>query len=213
MPWESLMLRVEIDYTGEGRCDDAIARRLIEAANGVPATAYTDRRAARGKGNMEGQLIRLNARASYGRPVLALRDLDQDAPCPGELVARILPNRNSRLLLRICIRESETWLMADAAAYAKFCGLKETQIPKKLEDIADPKQLILNWANTGQASKLKRHVDERRKIGVPNVALLGEWHAEFAANHWDPIKAAKSGRSASLTKALTRLRELIKREG
>ena len=206
------MSRVEIDYTGEGRSDDAIAKRLIEAANGIAGTAYTDRRAARGKANMEGQLRRLNARASFGRPVLALRDLDQDAPCPGALVARILPDRNPRLLLRICIRESETWLMADSVAYAKFCGVKESRIPKDLEAIPDPKRLILNWANSGEASKLKRHVDEQRRTGVPDWSLLGEWHAEFAANHWDPIKAAKSGRSASLTKALTRLRELVKRE-
>jgi len=206
------MSRVEIDYTGEGRSDDAIAKRLIEAANGIPGTAYTDRRAARGKASMEGQLVRLNARANFGRPVLALRDLDQDAPCPGALVARILPDRNPRLLLRICIRESETWLMADSAAYAKFCGVKESRIPKDLEALPDPKRLILNWANSGQASKLKRHVDEQRGVGVKDWALLGEWHAEFAANHWDPIKAAKSGRSASLTKALARLRELVKRE-
>jgi hypothetical protein len=206
------MSRVEIDYTGEGRSDDAIARKLIEAANGVPGTAYTDRRAARGKSSMEGQLLRLNARASYGRPVLALRDLDQDAPCPGALVARILPDRNPRLLLRICVREIETWLMADSAAYAKFCGVKESRIPRNLEAIPDPKRLILNWVDSGEAAKLKRHVDEKRKIGVPFGALLGEWHAEFAANHWDPIKAAKSGRSASLSNALTRLRELVKHE-
>ena len=206
------MSRVEIDYTGEGRSDDAIAKRLIEAVNGIPGTAYTDRRAARGKASMEGQLQRLNDRASYGRPILALRDLDQDAPCPGALVARILPDRNPRLLLRICIRESETWLMADAAAYAKFCGVKESRIPKNVEVIPDPKRLILNWVDSGEASKLKRHVEAKRKIGVKDGALLGEWHAEFAANHWDPIKAAKSGRSASLSKALTRLRELVKRE-
>ena len=206
------MSRVEIDYTGEGRSDDIIARRLIEAANGIPGTAYTDRRAARGKASMAGQLQRLNARASYGRPVLALRDLDQDAPCPGALVARLLPDRNPRLLLRICIRESETWLMADAATYAKFCGFRESRIPKDLEAIPDPNRLILNWADTGVASKLKRHVDTKRKTGVKDSALLGEWHTEFAANHWDPIKAAKSGRSASLTRALTRLRELVKRE-
>ena len=161
---------------------------------------------------MEGQLQRLNDRASYGRPILALRDLDQDAPCPGALVARILPDRNPRLLLRICIRESETWLMADAAAYAKFCGVKESRIPKNVEVIPDPKRLILNWVDSGEASKLKRHVDAKRKIGVKDGALLGEWHAEFAANHWDPIKAAKSGRSASLSKALARLRELVKLE-
>jgi len=206
------MSRVEIDYTGEGRSDDAIARKLIEAANGVAGTSYTRGRSASGKQSLDRQLRGLNAGAQFRNPVLALRDLDQDAPCPGALINSILPDRNPRMLLRICIRESETWLMADAAAYAKFCGLEETQIPKKLEDLADPKRLILNWANTGEASKLKRHVDAKRKTGVKDWALLGEWHAEFAANHWDPIKAAKSGRSASLSKALARLRELVKRE-
>jgi len=197
------MSRVEIYYTGEGRSDDAIAKKLIEAANGIAGTSYTRRRSANGKQSLDRQLPGLNAGTLFGHPVLALRDLDEDAPCPGELVARLLPDRNPRLLLRICIRESETWLMADSAAYAKFCGLEETKIPRKLEDVADPKRLILNWADTGVASKLKRHVDTKRKTGVKDWALLGEWHAEFAANYWDPVKAAKSGRSASLTKALT----------
>jgi hypothetical protein len=42
--------------------------------------------------------------------------------------------------------------------------------------------------------------------------MLGEWHAQFAETHWDPLRAASSGRAPSLKRALDRLREVVEQD-
>jgi hypothetical protein len=44
---------------------------------------------------------------------------------------------------------------------------------------------------------------------VADVGMLGEWHADFADNHWNPLRAAASGRAPSLTRAIARLQEIV----
>jgi hypothetical protein len=203
------MSRVEIDYLGEGRSDDAIARKLIVAATGVPGTSYRRPQAGPGKVSLDRRLAGLNAGVAYGKPVLVLRDLNSDAVCPGALLAHLLPNRHERLLLRICVRVSETWLMADREAYARFFGVSGSQIPRDPETLRDPKQTILGWVDDRRAAKLSRHVDDGRRRGVPDWAILGEWHGLFAEKVWNPTRAANAGTAPSLTRALRRLEALV----
>lgn len=204
------MSQPEIDYLGEGRSDEVVARRLIEAAAAVPGVSYQRPRSGTGKQNLDSRLVGLNAGARYGNPVLVLRDLDTDAPCAPTLVAQLLPDRHERLLLRVCVRTAEAWFMADAEAYARFCGIPARHIPSMPETLVDPKGVILGWANSKRTSALGTHVKEGRRRGVPNWRILGEWHAEFAEGLWSPVRAADSGRAPSLTKALTRLKSLVK---
>jgi hypothetical protein len=99
--------------------------------------------------------------------------------------------------------------MADREAYARFCGISPGQISARPEHLDDPKQDILGWADGGKAVKLKRHVDSGRRRGLPDWAILGEWHADFAENVWSPQRAAKSGRAPSLRRTLERVKALI----
>jgi hypothetical protein len=144
----------------------------------------------------------------FGKPILVLRDLDHDANCPSELVAQLLPNRHPKLLLRVCVRETETWFMADFQAYAAYCGISEGQIPSDPEKLVDPKQVIMGWAENGTATKLARHIQESRKRRVPDWASLGEWHSEFAESHWDPRRAVATNRSPSLLRAIARIKSV-----
>jgi hypothetical protein len=198
----------EIDYLGEGPSDDAMARKIIVTAACLPGTSYRRPLSGTGKESLDKRLRGLNAGAAYGRPILVLRDLNRDASCPAELVARLLPNRHDNMLLSVCVREAEAWLIADAETYARFCGLPLSQVPARPETLADPKSVILGSADSGRAPRLKRHVDDGRRRGVPDWALLGEWHAEFVQVRWNPIRAASSGRAPSLCRALARLRRL-----
>jgi hypothetical protein len=203
------MSQVEIDYLGEGRSDDVVARKIIIAASGVPGTTYRRPMSGTGKSNLDRRLAGLNAGVPHGRPCLVLRDLDHDAQCPSELVNRLVPNRHPSLLLRICVRETESWLMADFEAYADYCGISESQIPNEPENCGDPKQLIMIWAESGRAVKLERHLVDNRSRGVPDWASLGEWHADFAEQHWNIARAVATNRSPSLVRTLARVKALI----
>ena len=201
---------VTIDYLGEGASDEAIARKLIMSCTALPGVSYRRPQAGAGKQSLDKRLNGLNEGAKYSNPVLVLRDLDRDAQCPSQLVLALIPERHPHLLLRICVREVETWLMADVEAYARYCGLSVGQIPKDLEAVGDPKQLILTWVANSKAPKLVRHINESRSRGVPDWASLGSWHSEFANRIWDPSRAAASKRASSLSRAIKRIEAINK---
>jgi hypothetical protein len=201
------MSQVEIDYIGEGSSDDALARALISAAGGKPGKSYRRPLSGSGKSSLDGRLPGLNAGTVFGNALLALRDLDSDYPCPSALVTATLANRHPKMLLRVCVRSAESWLMADHVAFGQFCGIAPEAIPPQPENISDLKQTLLHWAETGSATRLKRHVTNGRRRGLRNWQILGEWNARFIETDWNPRRAAQSGRAPSLERALKRIEE------
>lgn len=206
-----MTLPVSVSYLGEGASDIAIARRLICAAGGVVGKSYLNPIVGTGKQSLDSRLSGLNRGVEFGNPVLIVRDLDSDAECAGALVANLLSKRNANLILRICVRESEAWLLADAPAYSRYAGIPMGQMPKAPEELADPKRFLIALANQGKAPKLLRHLEETSRRAIAPYRALGKWHSDFASELWDPLRAASSGRSPSLFRALTRLRECVAR--
>jgi hypothetical protein len=186
------MSSVEVDYVGEGRCDDVIARRMILSVKGVPGVSYRRPMSGTGKSSLDKRLAGLNKGTLFRNPVLAVRDLDQDAACAPALLAALLPDKNPKMLLRVCVNQSESWL-----------------IPERPETIGNPKGLIQGLGENGAASHLNRHFKKLKSAAVPMWGMLGEWHADFADNHWNPLRAATSGRAPSLTRAIVRLQEIV----
>jgi hypothetical protein len=208
------MSSVEIDYLGEGPNDDAIARHLITAAAGTPGVSLLTRQSGKGKGSLDKRLRGINAGLAHGAPaVLVLRDLDQDAVCASALVKALVPDPHERLFLRICVRASEAWLLADADAYAIYCGLASSRIPSKPEALENPKAAMMAWASGRGAPKLSRHFKERAKRGVPLWAALADWNRTFVETRWSAVRAAETGRSPSLAQSLHRLRTYVRHRG
>jgi hypothetical protein len=199
----------EVDYSGEGRSDETIARRLILAADAIPGVSFAQGRRAAGISALDHSLAGLNESARHRNPVLVLRDLDDDPRCAAALVRDLLPARSPRCLLRICVREIEAWLMADRDAYARFLGVHVSLVPEEPDEIPDPKRFVLGWATSGKSAKLARRLEAGRKAGAANWQVMGELHGQFAELAWDPIRAAASGRSLSLSRALSRLRAVV----
>ena len=99
--------------------------------------------------------------------------------------------------------------MADAEAFARYCGLAVRDVPSEPETLRRPKTTLLNWAAQGRTPKLRRHLDEARSRGVPDWASLGLWHSDFVETVWSPERVMKSTKAPSLDRAVRRLRELI----
>lgn len=199
-----------IDFLGEGSTDDFIARKLIQSVGASPGLAWRTPLSGSGKSSLDKRLLGLNA----GQPhrdslLLVLRDLDNDASCPSALSAKLVPNRHPNLILRICVRESESWLLADADAYAKYCGVSASRIPDQTDLIDDPKKMVVEWGRQQKSTKLNRYIREAENRGVPAWAILVDWNLDFIERYWDPGRAAAAGRSNSLFRSLNRLRTLV----
>lgn len=140
--------------------------------------------------------------------VLILTDLDR-AACPLALRTDWLGKTPSpaNLMLRIAVREVESWVLADHVAVRKLIGDKGT-LPPLPDDLEDPKQHFLNIAKLASRRVRQDLVKESGAVcsqGIGYNACLTAW----VQSVWCPERAA--GRSPSLQRTRRRLNELALR--
>lgn len=140
--------------------------------------------------------------------VLVLTDLDRTT-CPLELRAdwlgqAVIP---AHLMLRIAIREIESWVLADHIALRKLIGSKGT-LPVQPDNLPDPKQHLLKLAKQAPRRIREDLVKESGAVasqGMGYNVRLTEW----VRSDWSPERAAE--RSPSLQRTRARLGEITQR--
>lgn len=202
---------LNVAYIGEGLADVAVARKMILAAGGMPGIDFLTARKQRGKHSLDMRLDGLNRLARIGQVVLALRDFDVDdgEPCPGALVGRLVPAPEPLLCLRIAMRSVEAWLLADRECFAQAIGVSVISVTSDPEALLRPKDHIVALARKSRSRSVKRDLIPEEDAGITEGPLFGVWLSNFAAQAWDPKRAAATGRSSSLSKALIRLQGML----
>jgi hypothetical protein len=142
--------------------------------------------------------------AARGIPFILLTDLD-NGPCPSALIQEWLgvplhPN----LIFRVAVREVEAWLLADTHNLASFLTVRPEIMPVHCDNIADPKESLVNVARRARSRDIRTRIVPREgstaKQGPDYNACLGT----FVRDHWDIGSA--SAASHSLNRALHKLR-------
>lgn len=182
--------------------DEAIAKRIIKIAGHSPGTVY----GKRGSGYLEKNIRGFN-KAAQGTHYLALVDfMDTRLSCPAEVITRWLPNRSSYMLLRVVVRELESWILADRANMAKFLRIDIAKVPMHPEEIQNPKQTLINLAR-GSRSKRVRSALVPDKQSTAQVGKLYTSEAvRFIENHWDVENARRL--APSLDRCLRQLESI-----
>lgn len=136
--------------------------------------------------------------------VIVLTDLDRQA-CPLVLLNDWLPTgRQSpeNLLLRVAVREIESWLLADHKALKNLLGSR-CQCPLRPDTLQDPKQHLLGLAQ-------KAHRTVRNDLVAQNGAIARQGIGynrrlvDWVQSEWSPERAAK------LSPSLSRARNAIR---
>jgi hypothetical protein len=205
--------RVEIDYVGEGPSDGALARRLIHHCGGIAGTDYITTRRGRGKGDLDKRLAGFNLHAAHTKPILVLRDLDQDAACAGAWLATQAIERHPDFLLRLAMRSAEAWAMADAESLRRALKLpRRITVPREPETLPLPKDGLIRLIESCGRPDIKRQIGiEAGGPGVSRQALAG-WLSDFFEDEWDVGAAINSGTAPSLARCALRLQEVIDRQ-
>jgi hypothetical protein len=195
------MSPIPIYLAVEDDLSEAVVRRLLLDTERDYAVGTVFGRS--GFGYLRSRANNWNAAAAAGTPVLLLTDLDQ-SPCPPGLIddwLDIEPHAN--LIFRVAVREVESWVLADSEGFADFLGVNETLIPRRPDQIADPKKSLVNLARRSRTRALRESIVPRQGSTAVQGPDYNGCLGEFVRNQWD--RDAAVGRSPSLSRAWERL--------
>lgn len=153
----------------------------------------------RGFGYLKRNISGFN-KASNGMPYLILTDLD-DEECAPIMIKEWLPEtRNPNLIFRIAVREVESWVLADRPAFAKFFSISENKVPRKPDELSDPKAYLINLARYSRKRTIREDIVPKQGSTAKQGPAYNERLISFVQDAWNPSNARKS--SPSLERAM-----------
>lgn len=186
----------------EDQLSEAIALRLIAD---IPTPHFIQHKLGKtGNGYLRSRMGSWYQLAQQ-QVMLVLTDLDR-ANCLVEFRDQwLLAEPPQNLLLRIAVREVESWVLADHVAMRALIGVKGV-LPAAPDELADPKQSLLKLAKSAPKqirADLLKTIDGNLAQGLGYNARLTAW----VNSEWSPQRAAE--RSPSLARARSRLNEVV----
>ncbi len=160
-----------------------------------------------GSGYLKSRIRNFCQMASF-QTVLVISDLDQ-SECPSQLLRDWLGARERppRLIIRVAVREIESWLLADHQAMRSLLGRRASKLPREPESLVDPKGMLLNLARHAPRDVREDLLPQKGAIASQGLGFnrrLGN----LIRTDWSPRRAAE--RAPSLRRARDRLMELAK---
>jgi len=195
------MKPISVSLAVEGVLDETVLHRLLsESGKPFEINACYGRR---GKDYLRQNVTRFNEAAVH-KPFLVLTDLDEE-DCAPSLVGRWLPRgRHANLILRIAVREVESWLLADVERFADFLGVRRERMPQWPDITPNPKELVVNLARSSR----KRDIREDLVPVIGGTSRVGKNYVgqlmRFVTTIWK-VDALAQQRSPSLRRALLAL--------
>lgn len=189
-----------VNLAVEGDTDVPVAERLIGLLGLEPHAVVT----GPGAPNLDPRIPEFNRSGDHVN-WLILRDLDQDASCPAELVANLLGRQPlaRRVALRVPVRAVESWLLADREGFAREFSVALSQLPEDPDSLEDPKRRLIDICRRSRRTDVRRGMTPRqgsgRSVGPEYVTRI----VAFARFEWEPERAADV--SESLRRSLAAL--------
>jgi hypothetical protein len=193
---------VDFNAVVEGTLDEFVLRRIIKSLGFQLRDVY----GKQGKGHIIQKISGYNNAAKYS-PWIVLIDLNNDYKCPPELIRNCLPSPSKNMLLRIAVREVESWLIADRDRMASYLGIPVVHIPFNPDSEPDPKQVIVNLARRSKFSDMVKDIvpkqESMRRVGPAYTSRL----LAYAEKLWRINIAARS--SESLNRCIRAIRSYV----
>lgn len=192
-----------IHIATEDELSEAVAERLVRHCTGREVHLRLRRN---GYGYLR---VRLGSFAEMAQrtPVLLLTDLDTK-PCPSALLAewwataeRAVPDT---LLLRVAVREIESWLLADHPGMTKLLGVRK--LPDDPDALSNPKMALLRLAEKAPR-EIRDDLTVKRDVMVSQGLGYNARLTHFVRTTWYPERAAE--RSESLRRCCERLKRIV----
>ncbi len=190
-------MTVPVSFTVEGIVDQAVVLKLFDASGIVSGTPYV----CDGIDNLRQRIAGFNAGARYS-PWFVLCDLDRHE-CPPELRSSFFDKPQTKgMELSIAVRAVETWLMADRRSFASFLGIEVKRIPREPEQLANPKETIVELARGSSRRVIREGLTPSKSSGRRVGPAYTDEIIRYVHHRWSPTRAR--GSSPSLARAFER---------
>ena len=187
----------------EGNLDETVARKIIEAEGAMVGNVY----GRKGVSYIEKKIKGFNGYAQ-GTPILTLVDLmDLDSDCPAGVVREWLPHRHEQMLLRLVVREIESWILADRTSISRFFGLRKALIPHHPEQLEDPKATLVELADSSQRQGLQNAIVPDDPTTNDEGPAYTTRMQRFVRDQWSVEDAAEN--APSLHRCLQSVQRLV----
>jgi hypothetical protein len=190
----------------EGDLEVDVARRVLVSAGVATPPPITN---CRGGSRFWAHATRYERAARAAGPAFGLVDLERADCAPGLLKDKLghMPHRD--FVLRIAKRMTESWLIADRDAFARFMGVPSQLVPADPEAEPDPKATIVRLARRSRSREIRETIappDDAQgvKVGREYLPKL----REFVNRAWDVQRAAS--RSDSLRRARAAVARILR---
>ena len=185
----------------EGVTDTVVVRRICREFGLEIAAVHGEN----GKDGLDQSLAGYNEAARRER-WFVLRDLDTDADCAPTLVRKLLPAPARGMTLRIASREIESWLLADARAFARFFSVSAGRIPRDPDSLLHPKAHLVSILRHSRSRAVREDIVPRHNSGWTVGPGYTSRLTAFIQTSWRPAAARRC--SDSLRRCLERLSDL-----
>ncbi|ROZ64426.1 hypothetical protein [Ramlibacter sp. WS9] len=156
-----------------------------------------------GRGNVQRELAAY-ANLSKKMPVLVGVDLDGDECAPG-LLAKW--DQAENLLVRVAVKEIESWVLADRRRLATFLDAPPNSLPTNPEQLQDPKLELLKLARAHAGTELRGDLVPRNFGQYPRIGPAYNLRmCSFVEARWRPRVAM--GHSNSLSRAIAAMERI-----
>lgn len=198
-------MTVSVFIIGEDELCCSIGEALIIQSGAQAKIEHSQ--ATGGFGKFKEKIPQMNTIAKNIMPVLMLADGDQDI-CVVQQRNDWMPKHPSdKFSLRLAVRESESWLLADRDGFSRFAEISQDLIPRTPDTTQNPKELLLQLIKKSRKRQLRNEMlpskGSRSKIGLGyNIHLR-----DFITNYWSADRAAIN--SPSLARSIPRIATLL----
>jgi hypothetical protein len=132
--------------------------------------------------------------ATAGSRWLVLLDLDDDN-CAPEFLKDHSPGSNDNFMLRLAVRELESWLLADRSRIAAFLGVPKEKVPMQVESLRKPKKTIVDLARKSRKKDIRQDIPPQPGVSAQQGILYNSRMEEFVTKFWRVDVAERSSDS------------------
>lgn len=171
--------------------DEAMANRILIDVGHTPGSCY----GKKGFAYIRDKIGNFNQTASIINYFALVDFMDTGFSCPGEVVTTWLPYREPKMLLRVVVRELESWLLADRENMADFLQIATSKVPANPEILTDPKLILVNLARHSR----KKQIREALVPEIGSTSSVGRLYTSeiirFISLKWNITRARQNAPS------------------